>query len=106
MLAYRVKIPDQWKIHLVFHATLLTEYKEMELHGPNFLKPPPEVVNNEEHYDVEAILDSKRQGRGTKYLIKWEGYLEADNTWEPYTLLKGTAEEALWEFHKAYPDKP
>ena len=105
-LAYKVEIPNQWKIHLVFHATILTEYKETESHDPNFPKPPPEVLNDKEHYEVEAILDSKRQGRGTKYLVKWEGYPEADNTWEPYTLLKGIAEEALWEFHEQYPDKP
>ena len=69
-LAYKVEIPDQWKIHLVFHTTMLTEYKETEPHSPNFPKPPPEVLNDEEHYEVEAVLDSKKQGRGTKYLIK------------------------------------
>ena len=105
-LAYKLEIPDHWRIHPVFHATMLKEYVEMEEHGPNFPKPPPEVLNDEEHYEVEAVLDSKRHGRGTKYLVKWEGYPEADNTWEPYALLKGTAEEALREFHEQYPDKP
>ena len=52
----------------------------MEEHGPNFPKPPLEVLNDEEHYGVEAVLDSRKQGRGTKYLIKWKGYPEADNT--------------------------
>ena len=85
---------------------MINEYTETKEHGPNFLKPPPEVLNDEEHYEVEAILDSKKQGRGTKYLVKWEGYPEADNTWEPYALLKGMAEKALREFHEAYPDKP
>ena len=85
---------------------MMIKYKETEEHGPNFLKPPPEVLNDEEHYKVEAVLDSRKQGRGTKYLIKWEGDPEADNTWEPYILLKGTAKEALQEFHEAYPDKP
>jgi hypothetical protein len=33
---YRVELPKQWKIHNVFHADLITPYKEMELHGPNF----------------------------------------------------------------------
>ena len=84
---------------------MLTKYKEMEVHGRNYSKPPPKVLNKEEYYEVEVILDSKRQGQGTKYLVKWEGYLEADNTWEPYALLKGTAEEALQEYHAQYPDK-
>ena len=105
-LAYKLEIPNHWRIHPVFHTSMINEYMEMEEHGPNFLKPPPEVLNDKEHYEVEAVLDSKKQGRGTKYLVKWEGYPEADNTWEPYALLKGTAEEALREFHEAYPNKP
>ena len=60
-LAYKLKTPKYWKIHLVFHATMLTKYKEMEAHGVNFIKPPLEVLNDEEHYEVEAILDSKHQ---------------------------------------------
>ena len=60
-LAYKLKTPKYWKIHLVFHVTMLTKYKEMEAHGVNFIKPPLEVLNDEEHYEVEAILDSKHQ---------------------------------------------
>ena len=59
---------------------MLIKYKEIEAHRMNFLKPPPEVLNDKEHYEVEAVLDLKHQGQGTKYLIEWEGYLEADNT--------------------------
>jgi hypothetical protein len=29
-VAYRIKIPEKWKIHNVFHASLLMPYKEME----------------------------------------------------------------------------
>ena len=27
-LTYRLKLPEQWKIHPIFHATLLTPFKE------------------------------------------------------------------------------
>ena len=105
-LAYRLEIPQQWKIHPVFHASMLTEYHETTAHGKNFPKPPPEILNEEEHFEVEAVLDSKRHGRGTKYLVKWVGYPEADNSWEPWALLKGTADEALQEYHRRYPNRP
>ena len=36
-MAFRLHIPSQWKIHPVFHASLLTNYTEMSEHGPNFL---------------------------------------------------------------------
>ena len=36
-MAFCLCIPSQWKIHPVFHTSLLTTYKEMSEHGPNFL---------------------------------------------------------------------
>merc|ERR1712193_164427 len=30
-------------------------------------------------YNVETLLEKK----GNKYLVKWEGYSDKDNTWEP-----------------------
>ena len=33
---YQLTIPEQWKIHDVFHVDLLTPYREMEFHGPNY----------------------------------------------------------------------
>ena len=34
-------------------------------------------------YEVEGILDSKRFGRTVKYRVRWKGYGEADDTWQP-----------------------
>ena len=80
-----MEIPQQWKIHNVFHANLLTPYKETELHGPNFTRPPPDLIGREPEYEIEKILDKKPRGRGRKihYLIKWKGYPTSDNSWEP-----------------------
>jgi hypothetical protein len=82
---YRVELPKQWKIHNVFHADLIMPYKETELHGPNFTRPPPDLIDGEEEYEVEKILDMKQKGQGRKmhYLIKWKGYPTVDNSWEP-----------------------
>ena len=79
-LAYWLEIPETWKIHPVFHTSILIQYHETEAYRRNYPRPAPEILNKEEHHKVEAVLDSRRQGRGTKYLIKWVGYSEADNT--------------------------
>jgi len=73
----------QWSIHDVFHIDLLTPYHETDLHGSNYSRPVPDLVDNEEEYKVEKILDSRQFGRRCKkqYLIKWKGYPDSDNEW-------------------------
>ena len=59
---YEIKIPHQWKIHNVFHANLITPYKETAIHGPNYSRPPPDLVDGEEEFEVEQIPDMKQIG--------------------------------------------
>ena len=35
-LTYCLRLPPTWKVHDVFHATLLSPYQETDMHGPNF----------------------------------------------------------------------
>ena len=81
--AFHLRIPPQWKIHPVFHASLLTTYKETTEHGPNFLRPPLDLINSEEEYEVEAILRHKGKPSCHVFLIRWKGYSAAEDTWEP-----------------------
>jgi hypothetical protein len=80
---YRLELPTQWSIHPVFHIDLLTPYHETTMHGPNFTWPAPELIDGEEEYSVEKILDSQWFGRRQQlqYLVKWEGYPDSDNMW-------------------------
>src|ERR1700760_2947039 len=75
-VAYQLQLPPTWTIHDVFHTSLLTDYRETPQHGPNYTRPPPELVGGEQEYEVEAINGHRRHGRGHKlqYLIKWKGY--------------------------------
>jgi Chromo (CHRromatin Organisation MOdifier) domain len=84
-VAYQLILPASWGIHNVFHASLLHPYHETKEKGPNFAQPLPELIEGEEEYKVEAIRNHRRQGQSKQlhYLIKWKGYPESDNTWEP-----------------------
>jgi hypothetical protein len=84
-VAYQLQLPDAWKIHKVFHASLLTPYRETPQHGPNYIKPPPELIEGEHEYEVKAIVNHRLYGKGKtlQYLLKWKGYPHTDNTREP-----------------------
>jgi hypothetical protein len=75
--SYELRLPSHWKVYPVFHASLLRPYTETEAHGPNYTEPPPTVVDDEDEYEVEKLLGSKRKGRGKgqlHYLVCWKGY--------------------------------
>ncbi len=61
-ISYKLELPAQWKIHPVIHTNLLTPYKEMALHSPNFTRPPPDLINGEEEYEAEEVQKVCRQG--------------------------------------------
>ena len=103
-ITYQLELPPQWKIHDVFHADLLTPYHETELHGPNFTRPPPDLIDGEEEYEVKEIVQSRKYGRQRKvqYLIKWKGYPASENQWVDWDDIH--ADEALVEFRRKNPD--
>ena len=61
--------------------------------------PPPEIINGEEKYEIEKILEHhmrrRRRRNLREYLMKWSGY--ARSIWESVTLLKNTAVLILYE---------
>jgi len=71
-VTYQLKLPIRWKIHNVFHRKLLTPYCETNIHGKNFPKPPPDLINGEEEYEVESIRDHRKGGKGYQYLVVWK----------------------------------
>ena len=58
-LAYCLHLPLTWKIHDVFHTSLLSTYQETAKHGPNFINPPPEEIDGEEEYEIAEILSHR-----------------------------------------------
>ena len=59
----------------------------------------PEILEGEEEYEVERILDKAKKRGVWKWLVKWKGYPTEEATWEPKSSLKN-AQKALKDFEK------
>ena len=101
-VAYQLTLPRAWTIHNMFHSSLLTPYKETHKHGAQFQHPLPELIGNEEEYEVEQIINHRHYGRccQLQYLIHWKGYSAADDTWEPADQVH--ADDLVKSYHTKY----
>jgi len=71
------------RLHPVFNVVKLSPAPDDPIIGRRQNPPPPpELVDGEEKYIVEEILNSRMFRRKLQYLVKWEGYGIEGNTWE------------------------
>jgi hypothetical protein len=114
--AVRVDLPRRWRIHDVFHVSLLEPYRQATIAGQ--VQPTPDEVLRRagelaegaeafsDEYTPEEIVRSQRFGRTIEYLVRWEGYPgEKDWTWEPAEHLEG-CKELVREFLRKNPGMP
>ncbi|KAJ2925505.1 hypothetical protein H1R20_g11592, partial [Candolleomyces eurysporus] len=80
---YRLKLPEHWRIHDVFHATLLSPFFETEEHGPAHPPPVPEIIDGQEEFEVDAILKHKNVKGKTFYLLRWKDQPISEDSWQP-----------------------
>ena len=43
--------------------------------------PPPDIINEEEGYEVEEIRKHQKKGWGTQFLVHWKEYGDEHNQW-------------------------
>ena len=101
-LTYQLELPKTWKIYDSFHPVHLMPYRETPQYGPVKTQPPPDLIDNEEEYEVDHIVRHKRNNRGQwLFLIRWKGYGPEDDSWEPASNLKHS-KESLEEYKRLH----
>ena len=113
--SYRLELDQRWRIHNVFHVSLLEPYKSSSDPQRTQLRPQPEEIEGEKEFEVERIIrsevrETRKRVRGrtriTKklyYLVKWVGYPDDECTWEPGEHLTH-ASEYIEDFHRENPE--
>ena len=102
--AMKLKLPASYKIHNVINVSRLKLYKEPTA-GQRVTPPEPVEVEGQPEYEVEEVLDSRLKKGKLEYLVKWSGYTDEYNTWEPVSNLENS-KEAIEDFHGENPSAP
>ena len=97
-VAFRLQLPDTMRIHPVFHTSLIKPFKPRP--GDPAVHPPVLVVNDNEEYEVEALLGKRAARSGPQYLVKWKGYGHEHNEWIKETELKRNCQALLRDYNR------
>jgi len=95
-----LELPKSIKIYPVVNVSRVRLYKP-QIEGQKKIPPKPVIIEGEEEFKVEKILN-KRLVRGKeKFLVRWKRYMAEEDTWENRENLKN-AKELVEEFEKIY----
>ena len=95
-----LQLPPAIHTHPVVNVSKLQMYKS-QVEGQKATKPAPVIIEGEEEYEVEKILNRRRIRGKDKFLVRWKGYTAEADTWEDRGNLKN-AEKLVEEFEREY----
>ena len=63
------------------------------------------IIQEQQEWEVEKILDSRRHRNQIQYRVKWTGFHDPDRTWYPARNFENSP-DLIRQFHEEYPEKP
>jgi hypothetical protein len=101
--AYKLELPTDSKVHLVFHVSQLKQYTAD--YTPTFKsllhQPPLDLNDLEPELILERCLAKKENAAITQVLVKWTQLPAEMSIWEDYQVLKTQFPDALAWGHAA-----
>ena len=78
LVAYELDLPRHCRMHPVVHVSHLREFKTAPEQFPDrqqrYTPPPPDVIEGEEHFHVQAFVGKRGEGNKLRYLVRWAGW--------------------------------
>ena len=96
--AYRLEVPERTRWHNVVHTTLLKPFRRRD-------EPQEMDEDEEEIWEVEEIVNSRRVNGVVQYRVRWTGFTELEDTSETFEHLDNCPEKRQ-EFRQKFPRKP
>ena len=102
---YKLKLSDTMRIHDVFHSELLRSVVNDSLSDQKNELSRSIVINDENEWEIDDILNSRQYRRRLQYRVKWKSY---DNDLNWYNADDDefiNAQEMIDDFHIKYSRK-
>ena len=86
------------RINLIVHVEQIKPYISDNRPGRYKPKPPKVVINGEDEYEVQEIIDHRTTKKGDEYLVHWKGYNRNEADWQPAANLEHSQKliRAFW----------
>jgi len=98
--AIELELPKSIKIHPVVNISRVQLYKP-QIEGQKKIPPKPVIIEGEEEFKVEKILNKRMVREKEKFLVRWKEYKVEKDTWENRENLEN-AKELVEEFERKY----
>uniref|UniRef100_A0A8C5P883 Chromo domain-containing protein n=1 Tax=Leptobrachium leishanense TaxID=445787 RepID=A0A8C5P883_9ANUR len=102
-VCYALELPKYLRIPNSFHTSLLKPLVCIRYSAP-VKQPPPVLVQAQEEYEVQALINSRWSRGGLQYLVHWKGYSLEERSWVAASDVH--APGLVSAYHCRFPSRP